>query len=279
MQGITFQNGDVSRKNEHFFWITSREATRVTMFENTFRNLDAGTEGSDNPSVSFVSDTSTRKPYFAHIGNTYDVLAYALNGVSIFDHYYTDYTIFENNHIVNVESRFSGWSKHHDDLVTYRRNTGGLDRTSGDAGLLIFNPDSTTPEAKVEFCWNYLTINGPIQEQGPAIIMFNHSMRDGGHVWAYRNTIVGRIESRSDEAGGRARVAENNVVVSPHERLVNIDDVDNLLGEPGDGLINDAGELRSAHRNQYLGTHGWELKPSRTDFQPPRRESFDPPRR
>lgn len=270
IHGITFQNGDQSRKNAHFFWITSREAGRLTLFENTFRDLGPGQEGSDNPSVCFVSDTSTRKSYFAHIGNTYENLGYSSNGVSLFDHYYTDYTVFENNRFTHgIKSRFGAWSKHHDDLVTYRRNIGMLDRVDGDGGLLVFNPDSTTPEAKVEFCWNYLGINGRAVDRSAAVVMFNHSMREGGHVWAYRNTIIGRIESRKSESSGRARVAENNVVVNDGTiSLKNLDDIDNVTGTPDDGIIDDAGKLQGEHRQQHLGTHGWELRSTDTAFQP-----------
>ncbi|MEX0741895.1 MAG: hypothetical protein WD079_03800, partial [Phycisphaeraceae bacterium] len=283
VHGITFKDGDQSRPNAHFFWLTGSSTERVTLFENTFRNLGPGQRGNDNTSVCFVSTRGRRKPYFAYIGNTYEKLGYSGNGVSMFDHYYTDHTIFENNRMVDIESRFAGWSKSHNGWMTFRRNTGGLVPTRIDGGLFVFTPgyvDENPEYALVEYCWNYLFIDGPVPDDGtPSLIMFDLGKKGKGKGWAYRNTLVGTIYSRTEPTDEYPRIAENNVVVSPSVTIHRFTDLDNLTGTPGDGIINDAGELRGSYRNRYLGTHGWELKPDRTGFRPPRRESFDPPRR
>ncbi|MEX0741768.1 MAG: hypothetical protein WD079_03155, partial [Phycisphaeraceae bacterium] len=238
VHGLTLKDGDQSRPNAHFFWLTGNTTERVTLFENTFRNLGPGTRGNDNPSVSFVSHTGDRKLYFAYIGNTYDGLKSSGNGVSLFDHYSTDYTIFENNRMVNIESRFGAWTKSDNGWTTFRRNTGTYSPTGIDGGMFVFTPGRGDPQyALVEYCWNYVTMppSTMMDGRGPTLVMFDWSKRGTGKAWAYRNTLFGKIWSRSAPTDQYPRVAENNVVISPYDTIHRFTDVNNLVGDPGQG--------------------------------------------
>lgn len=258
VSGIRFENGDQTDANSHYFWLTGNSVKRVTLFENYFYNLGPGSAGNDNPSVCFVSNTTNRKSYFAYVGNVYEDLLASGNGVSAFDHYYTDYTVFENNEFRNNQGRFGAWQKSHNDLATFRRNKGKFN-TAGVEGLMNFSTYDQIPDATAEFCWNYIEANNPSGFAG-AIVWVDQEVKGKGHAFVYRNTFVGRVHARTSGGGVYTRMAENNVIVTDYSTpLNNFVDANNLIGSPTDGIIDATGNLQGTYQSS-LGTHGWQIQ-------------------
>lgn len=113
---------------------------------------------------------------------------------------------------------------------------------------------------------------------------WRNSDTSGHEVWIYRNTLVGTL--RGLAGTGYTVTMENNVLLPDDDPPIQtsndgrtVVDINNLTGASNAPILGGQYNLTGQHRQQYFGTHGWELAPVRGGFQPPRRESFTPPRR
>ncbi|MBN1673198.1 MAG: hypothetical protein JXR37_19290 [Kiritimatiellae bacterium] len=256
--GIRLEHGRQDVGNAHYFWVCQHQQ-RMTLWRNTFYDLGPGTAGTDNTSCFFRNNSGSEERYYAIIGNTYDTLAYAGNGVSCFDFYNVTYAIIEHNVLKNLSSRWALWNKYGGRYVTMRANTGLENNAPGGSLLCFANASSGIDMDYVEACWNNF-------RAGTRCIEFDVSGQGSAtHWWCYRNTLQGH--SRQILTGGGPVLWEQNVSVGGLSG--GLDNGDNLIGDPADGMVDSAGRLQGTYRTQYLGRRGHEVRGNTADTVPP----------
>lgn len=254
VSGIKHLNADQAVDDAHFYWVNGSAVRRLAIHFCEFNNIDPGAVGDDNNGCIFVSNTTTRKSYFYYGHNHFEDTGSSTNGVSLFDHYATDYTLFESNTMTNCRGNYGAWAKNTNDFVCFRNNY-GTDLSSGN-GAIIMGFYDQLPNAVGEACWNTILMNNSSNRA----ISLDHRANLNGWKYAYRNTIIGNISNREvgDPIGDR--LAENNIVVSSlASPIANWDSVDNVTYSEINNPLDGDGLLTGAARTAYLGTHGAEI--------------------
>lgn len=254
VSGIRHLNADQTVDDAHFYWVNGNAVRRLAIHFCEFNNIGPGAVGDDNNGCVFVSNTTTRKSYFYYGHNHYENTGSSTNGVSLFDHYATDYTLFESNTMTNCNGNYGAWAKNTNDFVCFRNNH-GTDLASGN-GAIVMGFYDQLPNAVGEACWNTILMNNSSQRA----ISLDHRANLNGWKYAYRNTIIGIISNREvgDPVGDR--LAENNIVVSSSASpIANWDLVNNVTYSEINNPLDSEGLLTGAARTTYLGTHGAEV--------------------
>ena len=256
ISGIRFENGRSDVANSHFFWITG-DNNRITFWGNYFYNLENGTDGSDNPSCIFISDTSNLKQNYLIKGNTFDtILTNGPNG-SFSDMYVASYILAEENTARNCHSSYGIWMKGVHDHISVRANTFFQNNTQAPVVLGTWSPAGATPRDQ-EVCWNLLK-----SSSGFSLRLGQERSPNSTNISAYRNTIIGAPASIRFDITGHYQLDANVAQVTDPSSFNGtnvVSNIPNLTGNSSSSLVDtQTGLLISSWRSQYLGIAGHEL--------------------
>jgi hypothetical protein len=258
VSGLRFEHGRQDVANAQFFWVTGG-GDRITFWRNEYFDLGPGQVGNDNTGAVFISDASGENFYILTKENLYEEIDNDGYNGHFVEVYRASYVLYEQELARNSTSA-SGWfPKGAISHITVRNNT-AIDNVSGTALKGSFGGEAGQLPHEHEFGWNNVRV-----QSGNGFLMSASAFYEGEFYggFVYRNTFVGGDPWLRFE-GSEPYETDGNVVITGDpsrfgEGISIHPAAEDLIGSPGDGLVDDDNRLTGQARADYLGVRGHEV--------------------
>jgi hypothetical protein len=264
IHGIRFQN----MLNHAFRVIGS--APRSVFFDNTFYNGGPGVDGHNSSFIMFASSGGYANASFKLLkNNTFDT---ATGHFAYIKTYSTNKLVIEGNTLTNPVDSSAGIAiKGNDQYVSVRSNI----INGAFAGGSIAGDWANLNNMDVSFN-NVINAINNYSTSIYGALMINYHDTTSSSVYIYRNTFEGTVTVKWSTSDDGPFYLYNNVIINQNagapsgSHITHYDVADpgriilgtgataNLVGYPGDGIIDTSGNLTTEHES-YVGTHGHQL--------------------
>ncbi|MDC7224427.1 MAG: hypothetical protein PQJ60_11855 [Spirochaetales bacterium] len=266
--GIEWTDGRTDVNNAHFFWMTYH-ATRAAFWNNTFSDLEAGLEGTDNASPVFFSRYSEKKENLLYKDNLFDGIYNDEGNGSYVDMYNVDYVLIEGNEAKNSNPTYGFWMKATNNYITVRNNI-AVENVAGYQVTLGIANTSFGVIHDNEVCWNRILVDEDISKNSLLYAGDNDWLYKHYNDWIYRNSFIyGRPNLRF--VGAENYWSEDNLLVTDYgsyyfktddEGNSIVDSYGDLLYDTEVDVVDEEGLLTGNYRSAYLGLKGAEIDTS-----------------
>jgi hypothetical protein len=257
--------------------------SRITIFENTFRNLEYGAVGGSNASAIYIAgiEDTAEKEYLLIHGNRFTDIGTSSGVATVGPQTWTTYwmkdILAQKNVIDNCTLKYGGMFKNGSAYVCCRDNV-AWDTVDSDRGIFnlramnIADAVGTNPARYMEVCYNLMKNSGTDNWSVGIFVDPGTAKTTDGDYYIYRNTMVVPAiavasikNSESDGTHSGPIDIEQNVLIDPGAVYyqpsgtmdVGTGDAANLTGTTG--VVDANGALTGTDRMNYLGIRGYEV--------------------
>lgn len=257
VSGIVFDGYRTDVTDAHHFRFENN-SNRGTWHRCQFKNIGAGTAGTDNANPIYFGDAVNQKSYFYLADCTFDAVNNSLgNNGGFVDIYRADHIVYERNIAKNCTTNYGFWVKTSRSFISVRGNI-AIENNNGSMITLSMGVSTGGTPHNIEI--NYNAIAVPSGQSSESLIIVNDTDHQGVYynIFLYRNSVFGGTARVPGFEGLEPIETDANIIATNNTALWDLTEqtttVSNYVTTVAAAIIDDQCELLGA---TGFATHGW----------------------